>query len=353
MDANSKYTFDDVWSLDLITMTWQQIVSKSEPRYGHTCNIVGANMIVFGGQLNTTVGYNDMQVYDIMTWSWMQTYTPKRDITPVSQPLPGSPGSASKHDLSAGSIVGIVVGVLAVVLVIGGAVFYRRRQKKIEIHEAEVEKAAYLASLGSDDEGATRRTSQRYYKHNPYSQSSPHRSPSTRHLNGAGTSAMNSPTTGYGSGFESLESPTPVGASNVQYLMQHLPDGTIAVQPVYLDHQPILLQHSPNMMYSENSSLGGYVAPDNIVQGSGVGEGTGGASPRQGYVAPPPSVPSTAHVSSTSGATDYYGQPVVAQSQRVPIEEQPSSSLSAKDPFASPVSARAEPHSSPRQTRRQ
>ncbi|KAF9379811.1 hypothetical protein CPB97_008749 [Podila verticillata] len=353
IDDNSKYTFDDMWSLDLITMTWQQIVVMSAPRYSHTCNVVGANMIVFGGKLSATVGYKDMQVLDIMTWSWMQTYTPKKDITPVSQPLPVPIGGASKRGLSSGSIIGIVVGVLAVVLVIGGLVFYRQRQKKIELHEAEIEKAAYLASLSSEDDGATRRASQRYYKNNPYSQSSPHRSPSTRRLNGAGTSALNSPTIGYGSGFESLESPTPVGASNVQYLMQHLPDGTIAVQPVYLDHQSIPLQHSPNMMYSENSSLGGYVAPNNVVQGSGVGEGTGGASPRQGYVTPPPSAPSAAHVSSTSGVTDYYGQPAVTQSKHVPNEEQPSSSSTAKDPFASPVLVRAVPHSSPRQTRRQ
>ncbi|KAF9384517.1 hypothetical protein CPC16_008391 [Podila verticillata] len=352
IDDNSKYTFDDMWSLDLITMTWQQIVVMSAPRYAHTCNLVGANMIVFGGKLSATVGYKDMQVLDIMTWSWMQTYTPKKDITPVSQPLPEPTGAAPKRGLSSGSILGIVVGVLAAVLVIGGLVFYRQRQKKIELHEAEVEKAAYLASLSSEDEGATCRASQRYYKNNPYSQSSPRHSPSTRRLNGAGTSALNSPTMGYGSGFESLESPTPVGASNVQYLMQHLPDGTIAVQPVYLDHQSIPLQHSPNMMYSENSSLGGYVAPNNVVQGSGVGEGTEGASPRQGYVTPPPSVPSAAHLSSTSGVTEYNGQPAVTRSEHVLNEEQSSSSSGAKDPFASPVSVRAVPHSSPRQTRR-
>ncbi|KAG0022136.1 hypothetical protein BGZ82_011112 [Podila clonocystis] len=262
-DSNTKYTFNDVWSLDLVTMTWTQIVASSSARYSHTCNLAGANMIVFGGRASATatskdVGYRDVQVYDVTTSTWMQNYTVKEDTTPMSQPLPGSTSGAPNKGLSTGAIVGVIVGVLGVILMVGGLILYQRRQKKFEVHEAEMEKAAYLASLGSDAEGKNhaRRASQRYHKNNPYSASSP-RSPSTRPLNGAGTSTMNSPTLGYGSGFESLETPTVPGASNVQYLMQHLPDGTIAVQPVYLDHQPIPLQHSPNMMYSENSSLGG------------------------------------------------------------------------------------------------
>ncbi|KAF9300147.1 hypothetical protein BGZ74_008247 [Mortierella antarctica] len=359
-DPNTKYTFSDVWSLDLVTMTWTQIVVTSSARYSHTCNLAGANMIVFGGRASATaiskdVGYRDVQVYDVTTSTWMRNYTVKMDTTPVSQPLPGSTPGASKKGLSTGAIVGVIIGVVAIILMIGGLVYYRRRQKKIEVHEAEVEKAAYLASLGSDDEGKNhaRRVSQRYHKNNPYSASSP-RSPSTRRLNGTGTSTMNSPTLGYGSGFESLETPAVPGASNVQYLMQHLPDGTIAVQPVYLDHQPIPLQHSPNMMYSENSSLGGYVSTPispNAQISAGVGEGTSGTSLRQGYIAPPPTVPGAADVNSTSGATDYNGQPI-STTEGENVSNTESEQPSAKDPFGSPVSTRAVPPS-PRQTRHQ
>ncbi|KAG0093863.1 hypothetical protein BGZ93_007647 [Podila epicladia] len=361
-DPNTKYTFNDVWSLDLVTMTWTQIVTTSSPRYSHTCNLAGANMIVFGGRASSTstskdVGYRDVQVYDVTTSTWQLNYTVKMDTTPASQPFPVSTPVASKKGLTTGAIVGVIIGVVALILVVGGLVYYRRRQKMIEVHEAEVEKAAYLASLASDDDGnnQVRKSSQRYHKNNPYSASSP-RSPSTRRLNGTGTSTLNSPTLGYGSGFESVESPAVPGASNVQYLMQHLPDGTIAVQPVYLDHQPIPLQHSPNMMYSENSSLGGYVStpisPSSVQVGVGVGEGTSGTSLRQGYVAPPPPVPGAAHVSSTSGPTDYHGQSIfTAEGENVSSveNEQPS----AKDPFGSPASTRAAPLSSPRQTRRQ
>lgn len=50
-DANAKTSLSDLWSLDMITMTWTQIISTNPttPRHAHTCNIAGANMIVFGG----------------------------------------------------------------------------------------------------------------------------------------------------------------------------------------------------------------------------------------------------------------------------------------------------------------
>ncbi|KAF8920062.1 kelch domain-containing protein 3 [Dissophora ornata] len=100
-DANAKSTFSDIWSLDLVTMTWVEIIpiNSARPRYGHNCNLVGANMVVYGGRASGTgnstgVGYSkDIQVYDIMTATWMDTYTPKKDTTVVSSPLPGGVGS--------------------------------------------------------------------------------------------------------------------------------------------------------------------------------------------------------------------------------------------------------------------
>jgi hypothetical protein len=62
--------------------------------------------------------------------------------------------------------------------------------------------------------------------------------------------------------------------------MQHLPDGTIAVQPVYLDHQAV-----PSSM--PGSPTGVYVAPPPSGVGSGLaspGPVTSAASP---YVMPP------------------------------------------------------------------
>ncbi|KAF9153997.1 hypothetical protein BG015_002140 [Linnemannia schmuckeri] len=321
-DSNSQTSFSDVWSLDLVTLTWQQIVTVnlSRPRYGHTCNIVGANIVVFGGRNGTDIGYSrDVQVYDVMLSSWMGSYAPKRDTTPVSDPLPGGVnGPGGNHSaLSTAALIGIIVGSIALLGCVAGVIIYRRRQRKIEIREAEMEKEAYLASLGTDgDDKAGGGKGKR--RNNPYGTSSSPYSASTRHLNQRGVSmdVMDTPTTSHYDpiGLEtSVNSPS--GAGNVQYLMQQLPDGTIAVQPVYLDHQAVSpyggtpqLQQSPNIMYSENSSLGGVVnSPSPTLQSDPLGGASGSGTGSNGYFAPPPPA-----VNSTNpvGINPYGGQSV-------------------------------------------
>lgn len=320
-DSNTKTAFSDVWSLDLVTLTWQQIVTVnlSRPRYGHTCNIVGANIVVFGGRSGTEIGYKDIQVYDVMQSNWMGSYSPKQDTTPVSEPLPGGVnGPGGNHSaLSTAALIGIIVGSIALLACVAGVFIYRRRQRKIEIREAEMEKEAYLASLGTDgDDKAGGGKGKR--RNNPYGKQSSPYSASTRHLNQRGVSmdVMDTPATihyepiGLDSAMHS-----PSGGSNVQYLMQQLPDGTIAVQPVYLDHQTMSpyggtpqLQQSPNIMYSENSSLGGVVnSPSPTLQSGPVGGGGESASGTgsNGYFAPPPSA-----INSTNpaGINPYGGQ---------------------------------------------
>ncbi|KAG0365327.1 hypothetical protein BC939DRAFT_478143 [Gamsiella multidivaricata] len=340
-DANTKSTFDDIWSLDLVTATWQQIITinPTRPRYGHNCNLVGANMIVYGGRASasgstTEIGYlKDIQVYDVIKTAWMTTYTPKEDLTPISKPLPGGVGfggTDSSSGLSTGALVGIIVGAIAVVGSIIAVVVYRKRQRRIEIREAEMEKTAYVTSLGSDGEADDElhrdssrgrlRDGHRSYRNNPYAASSASpRSGSTRPLNGADSTVANTPGMRQydQAGVETL-TPTsqglkytspPESSGGVQYLMQQLPDGTIAVQPVYLDHQPVPLQHSPNMVYSETSSLGGFLGTPKFsstvpISGAGVAAGMGGqSSPNAGtgYL-PPPLSPIHAHNRATSSS---------------------------------------------------
>ncbi|KAF9965861.1 hypothetical protein BGZ70_003938 [Mortierella alpina] len=322
-------TFNDVWVLDLKTWTWQQIMplNPSQPRYGHTCNLAGANMIVYGGRARTAnstteVGYyKDVQVYDVMKSAWLTTYIPKEDTTPTSLPIPGGPSGnvpekSNASGLPVGGVIGIVLAVVVLVVCAIGLFIYRKRQKQIEVKEAEMEKRAYLASLGSDGQSTgDRRSRHRSHRNNPYraSASSPF-STSSKPLNGTGAGA-NTPGQSYtsaatavpGSGDDVLSGPieTP---GNVQYLMQHLPDGTIAVQPVYLDHQPLQLHHSPNMMYSENSRLGGVIggSPPSATTTAPVtsSAGLGISAASDNHFVPPPSSqhPHYEHVHAPAGS---------------------------------------------------
>ncbi|KAG0370660.1 hypothetical protein BGZ54_004976 [Gamsiella multidivaricata] len=325
-DANAKSTFADVWSLDMVTLTWSQTVTTNptRPRYGHNCDIAGANMVVYGGmfeqQWNGPANSKDIQVYDVMLSTWMSSYAPKPDTTTISQPLPGT-GSAS--GLGTGPIIGIVAGVLVIVGCIVGFFLYKRRQKQIEIREAEMEKEAYLASLrpeGGDQFGGGK---------SGHSQQSPNAA------RAAGASVISTPGMSHAGAYNGMDELLLSGAAaspgmggqaqgNVQYLMQHLPDGTIAVQPVYLDHQPLPMQSSPNMVgtSADTNAAGGFVSP--LMTG-----GTSGT----GYFAPPPSGPGVA--SPTGGATTATSPYVLPPSmqQKSPVAyPQPT-----HDPFASPA----------------
>ncbi|KAF9408855.1 hypothetical protein BGZ76_005784 [Entomortierella beljakovae] len=286
-----------MWSLDLITWTWSQIVPAvtPRPRHGHNCNIIGANMIVFGGAAVISnqadrIGYvKDIQVYDVMASAWMSSYAPKQDTTPTSSSAGGNDGGSG--GISTGAIIGIAIGVVAILGAGIGIFIYRRRQKRLEIREAEMEKEAYLASLrpeGGDN------------------QSGKQGQHGAAILPGS-TSVVSTPGMTHAGAFSGMDelllsnaaaSPAMSGQSqgNVQYLMQHLPDGTIAVQPVYLDHHSI---QSPNM----------------------------GDDLDQGYISP--------HMGATNNNNPYFSPP--QSSQAYPQASHVTYPQQSYDPFASPA----------------
>ncbi|KAI8358199.1 hypothetical protein B0O80DRAFT_444219 [Mortierella sp. GBAus27b] len=366
-DANTKNTFSDVWVLDLITATWQKLapLNPRGPRYGHSCDIVGANMIVYGGRssigpdgLPREIGYErDMQVYDVMLSSWMSEYVPKKDTTPTSEPpkVAGANPGNSRHSsddssLSSAALIGVLLTVVALVCIGIGVIIYKRRQKRIRSREAELEKATYMASLGSDvgqdsDHRHGSRSSSRGRRH-PSRDNRPQyasslaspKSGSTRPLNGGMGSAGNTPGMSYYglSGIESANSMgraqdqdttyvAPPEQSGVQYLMQQLPDGTIAVQPVYLDHQSMPLQHSPNMVYSETSSLGGLL-------GTSMTSPTSTSSPGASYISPP----TLNHTNDNTHSTVVSPLPSTHSSGIDEITPHPDQPTSSRNPFTSP-----------------
>ncbi|KAG0276508.1 hypothetical protein BGZ95_007455 [Linnemannia exigua] len=328
-DANTRTSLSDMWSLDMITMTWTPILVTNpiDARHSHSCSIAGANMVVFGGMSITPTSQKayvkDVQVYDVMLSKWMGEYAPKADGTAISDPLNGS--GAGDSGLTTGALIGIIIGAIVVLGLIVGFFLYRRRQKQIEIREAKMEQEAYLASLRPEGDLAGRD-----------SKISPRLSPNAARAALGQTPGMVH--AGAYAGMDELLLNNAAGSpgmggqgqGNVQYLMQHLPDGTIAVQPVYLDHTGGAMQMqspSPNMQaLALNSSTPldqGYISPPT----------TSGPS---GYFSPPPTA--SANVTSpisaqyvlpptTGGATPMVTYPQVAAMP-------PSHS---QDPFASPL----------------
>ncbi|KAF9169369.1 hypothetical protein BGX20_010410 [Mortierella sp. AD010] len=355
-DANTRTTYSDIWSLDLITLTWSRILAlgTSYPAYGHTCNLVGAMMVVFAGLTTTSAtnprndtfdGYRSVQVYDVMATQWLRVYTPKNDTTPISVLGPGASfgGSAgTSKRFGPGAIAGTIIGCVTLIGCAVGIVIYKKRQDRIKIKKAEMEKNAYLISLvnnkgardgnrGSND----RQRRQRSHRNNPYAAGS-----STRQLNeyniSTGPSHYGYSGTESHSGREDDDLTTSEPEGGVQYLMQQLPDGSIAVQPVYLNNQPFQFQVAPNIAYSETSSLGGIIGASltgsPLLAGAGVGDSSKNTG---GLISSPLPLPASIQdieATSTSENTPW--------GDIDPLSANNSDSVSApptQNPFASPL----------------
>ena len=275
----------------------------------------------------------DIQIYDVMLSKWMNEYAPKADGTAISEPLGGNNGASS--GLSTGALIGIVIGAIVVLGLAIGLFLYRRRQKQIEIKEAEMEKEAYLASLrpeGGDTAGRDSKVSPRV---SPNAARAALSTPGMVHSNayaGMDELLLNNAAGSPGMGGQAQ--------GNVQYLMQHLPDGTIAVQPVYLDHTGGAIQmqsSSPNMqalsMNSPSALNQGYISPPGATSG-----------PSAGYFSPPP--PAHGSSATSGGISSPVTSPYVlppTSGGATPMVSYPAPTASgsranaSQDPFASPL----------------
>lgn len=69
--TNNDEVLNDLWSLDLTQYTWtkidnNQMILDTPPlgRTGHSCDIVGNTMVVFGGFYKVAKELNDMHIFD-------------------------------------------------------------------------------------------------------------------------------------------------------------------------------------------------------------------------------------------------------------------------------------------------
>lgn len=60
---NSVITYEEWYVLSLPTFTWRKVYTRDQGRYGHTCHLVGENVIVIGG-MNTKEEGGDVNYCD-------------------------------------------------------------------------------------------------------------------------------------------------------------------------------------------------------------------------------------------------------------------------------------------------
>ncbi|KAF9537619.1 hypothetical protein EC957_007866 [Mortierella hygrophila] len=147
-------TSNEIFILDIPTLTWSSGSPSPQPHTYATCAIAGDQFIVWGGLYSDTqIASTDVHIYSITSNTWINQYTapaayqslnvppiPNVKSTTISSG-PSGTGSANPSLVSEtgtsqssniGGVVGGVVGGLAVIAAIVGFLFYRRRQ----IHRA-------------------------------------------------------------------------------------------------------------------------------------------------------------------------------------------------------------------------
>ncbi|KAF8944129.1 hypothetical protein BGZ47_004613 [Haplosporangium gracile] len=156
--AQNSPTSNEIFILDIPTLTWSSGSPSPQPQMYAACAIAGDQFVVWGGLYSATqIASTGAQIYSITSNTWINQYTapaayqslnvppiPNVKSTTISSG-PSGTGSANPsgtgssnpslvsetgtgQSSNVGGIVGGVVGGLAVVAAIAGFLFYRRRR---------------------------------------------------------------------------------------------------------------------------------------------------------------------------------------------------------------------------------
>ena len=75
---NANQKLNDMWRFDTTEEKWEQIVSRNGvtpcQRSGHSCDVFGDYLIVFGGFYHITKELNDLYVFSIRENNWIQIF---------------------------------------------------------------------------------------------------------------------------------------------------------------------------------------------------------------------------------------------------------------------------------------
>lgn len=84
--AAESFTYlNDTWVIDLDTLTWHEARCGGEvppPRYGHTAEVIGSRMFIFGGRGPRGVIYRDVYFLDLVDWVWVPVHAVTESPSP-------------------------------------------------------------------------------------------------------------------------------------------------------------------------------------------------------------------------------------------------------------------------------
>ena len=78
--SNDNVKLNDTWKINLSSLDWEEIECVNFPpleRSGHSCDVIGKYMIVYGGIHEITKEQNDMHLLDLETNTWISIFEPE------------------------------------------------------------------------------------------------------------------------------------------------------------------------------------------------------------------------------------------------------------------------------------
>lgn len=84
--VQGEFTYlGDTWVLDIESMAWQEVRCGGDlpnPRYGHSCHLVGSRMFIVGGKGQNGQLYRDVHFLDLVDWTWVAVNATSTGPTP-------------------------------------------------------------------------------------------------------------------------------------------------------------------------------------------------------------------------------------------------------------------------------
>lgn len=86
---NDNKKLNDLWKYDILKQTWTEIKMPEESipleRSGHSCDVYGQYMVIFGGFYEITKELNDLHLFDFINETWIPIFI--EENSPLIKPV--------------------------------------------------------------------------------------------------------------------------------------------------------------------------------------------------------------------------------------------------------------------------
>ncbi|KAG0242584.1 hypothetical protein B0O80DRAFT_447697 [Mortierella sp. GBAus27b] len=187
LSDQSNSVLSDIFILDTATMTWTKGMDAGAgaARAYPACAVSNDQFIAWGGGgISTVIHSNITVVYNIKKDAWQSYYSPNGGFGPGGTNMGSASGTTTSSTLI---IIGVICGVVGVIMIVLGILFYRRKRKQ-KRGSVEPSHPPHSGSLTTTEVAPTGHydpssaVHQAHWKQEPWQQLQPHQQQQQQHL---------------------------------------------------------------------------------------------------------------------------------------------------------------------------